>query len=164
LRRAAALAALLAACSTPPPPEAPSVLPPFPPRGEFIEFTVPGVSEFRFFIEAGTLSVGADEIVRYVLIARSAGGVVNVSYEGLRCDNGEVRLYATGGEAGWVGRPGEWRTVDARAAQRWHHTLWREYFCPQRQRIYSRSEGLDALRKGGNPASRGGIDDIPRGF
>ena len=161
MRRSAALAALLAACSTPPPPEAPAALPPFPPRGEFIEFTVPGASGFRFFIEAGTLSVGADDIVRYVLIARSGSGAVNVSYEGLRCDSGEVRLYATGGEGGWVGRPGEWRSV---AAQRWHHALWREYFCPQRQRIYRSAEGLDALRKGGNTASRGGIDDIPRGF
>jgi len=155
-----AAAALAAGCAAPRPAEAPAALPPYPPRGEFIEFFVSAASELRFFIEAGSLSVGPDGIVRYVLIARSPAGAVNVSYEGLRCETGEVRLYATGGEAGWSGRPGEWRA----AARRWHNILMHGYFCPQRQPVSSRSEGLDALRKGGHAASKGGIDDIPRGF
>lgn len=62
-------------------------------------------SEFRFFVDAATLSVSDDGIVRYVLVARSPGGVDNVSLEGMRCATSEVRIYALGRDGAWVGRP-----------------------------------------------------------
>ena len=60
---------------------------PTPPtkRGELIEFSVPGTRDFRFFVDASTLSVDNEGIVRYVLVARSASGTENVSFEGMRC-------------------------------------------------------------------------------
>ena len=160
---AAAAAAAWAGCASRPSDETPPALPPFPPRGELIEFAVSPPSDFRFFIEAGSVSVGADGMVRYVLIARSPSGARNVSYEGMLCDTGGVRIYATGGEAGWIGKAGEWRAVEPRNIQRWHHALNREYFCPQREPVASAREALDALRRGGHPFSRGLSDDIPRG-
>jgi len=152
------LVAALAGCGAPPveksdwelkhesqlqsPTEAALRLPPYPPRGELLEFSPgPASGAFRFFIDADSLSV-ADGIVRYTLVARSAQGVQNVSYEGMRCESGEVRIYAVGRDGAWSGKPGEWRSPLP-----WHRPLYREYFCRFRQAIHSPAEGLAALRR-----------------
>jgi hypothetical protein len=127
------------------------VLPTPPPqRGELIEFFVAATSEFRFFVDAASLSVGSDGIVRYVLVARSSAGAENVSFEGMRCATREVRIYALGRDGAWVGRETDWRAIQPRSVQRWHNELYREYFCPQREPIASAAEGVQALRAGGN--------------
>jgi hypothetical protein len=119
-------------------------------RGELIEFFVAATSEFRFFVDAASLSVGSDGIVRYVLVARSSAGAENVSFEGMRCATREVRIYALGRDGAWVGRETDWRAIQPRSVQRWHNELYREYFCPQREPIASAAEGVQALRTGGN--------------
>ena len=116
-------------------------LPPYPPRGELLEFSLGPASEFRFFIEAASLSM-ADGLVRYVLIARSPAGVRNVTYEGMRCSSGEVRVYAVGREGGWSASPGGWRSPLP-----WHRELHRAYFCPIQYSVHSRDDALRALRR-----------------
>jgi hypothetical protein len=138
-----------------PPAEEAVALPAYPKAGELIEFFVAATSEFRFFVDAASVSVGPDGVVRYVLVARSATGVQNVSFEGMRCATGEVRTYALGRDGDWTGKPGEWRAIQPRSVQRWHNALYREYFCPQKEPIRSAREGVDALRRGGHPMSRG---------
>lgn len=131
------------------PAEEAAPLPQYPKREQLIEFFVSAASDFRFFIDPASLSVGDDGVVRYVLVARSPGGVENVSFEGMRCATAEVRLYAVGRDGGWAGKPGEWREIRPRSVQRWHNALYREYFCPQRQPIRSAEEGVSVLRRGG---------------
>jgi CNP1-like family len=179
LRRCAVLLlAALAACGSPPieksdwerqhegrlqPAEESVVLPAYPKEPQLVEFFVAATSEFRFFVDSASIAVGRDGVVRYTLVARSAAGVENVSYEGMRCTTGEVRIYALGRGGAWTGKPGEWRTMQSRSVQRWHNALHREYFCPQKESIVSPQEGIDALRRGGHPMSRDMSGDIPRG-
>jgi hypothetical protein len=137
------------------PAEEAAALPSYPKTGQLIEFFVAATSEFRFFIDAASLSVGSDGVVRYVLIARSPAGVDNVSFEGMRCTSAEVRTYALGRDGAWTGKPGAWRAIEPRSVQRWHNALYREYFCPQKEPIASAREGIDALRRGGHPFARG---------
>jgi hypothetical protein len=146
-----------------PPAEEAVSLPSYPKAGRLLEFFVAATSEFRFFIDTASLSVGSDGVVRYVLVARSPAGVENVSYEGMRCNTGEVRIYALGRAGAWSGKPSPWRPIEPRAVQRWHNALYREYFCPQKEPVASAREGIDALRRGGHPFARGLSDDIPRG-
>lgn len=146
------------------PREEPVVLPAYPARRELIEFQVEQASGFRFFIEPASLSVGTDGEVRYVLVARSAAGAENVSFEGMRCNSAELRLYAFGREGAWAGTPGAWRSMQERGVQRWHRTLFREYFCPLKDPIANVREGVQALRDGGHPTVKGLTGDIPRGF
>ena len=124
---------------------------PTPPakRGELIEFFVAATSEFRFFVDAASLSVGSDGIVRYVLVARSSAGAENVSFEGMRCATREVRIYALGRDGAWVGRATDWRPIQPRGVHAWHDELYREYFCPYREPIGSAAQAVQALRTGG---------------
>jgi len=116
-------------------------LPPYPPSGELLEFSLGPASDFRFFIEASSLSV-TDGLVRYVLIARSPDGVQTVTYEALRCSNGEVRIYAVGRDGGWSGAPGAWR-----GPLPWHRELQREYFCSVMYPVRNRNDALGAFRR-----------------
>ena len=124
-------------------------------RGELIEFSIGPTSEFRFFVDAGTLTVDNEGVVRYVLVARSPSGVENVSFEGMRCVTNEYRIYALGRDGAWVGRPTDWRSMDVKTVTRWHHELATNYFCPQREPITNAREGVVALRQGGHPLKRG---------
>ena len=145
-----------AAASLPAPPALPR-------ERDLIEFFVAATSEFRFFVDPASISVTEGGEVRYTLVARSSTGAQNVTYEGMRCNSGEVRLYAIGSDGAWGGRAGEWRPIEPRSVQRWHNALYREYFCPQREPIASAKEGVQALRSGGHTAARGFSDDMPRG-
>jgi len=126
-------------------------LPPYPANDRLAPFFVSSASEFKFFIDRASLSVDADRIVRYTLVARSASGAENVSYEGMNCQSGEYIVYAVGVQGSWIARPAEWRPIEPRSVQRWHNALQKEYFCPNNVPIYSAEEGLRALALGGHP-------------
>jgi hypothetical protein len=81
-------------------------------------------SALRFGVDASSVTLGSDGIVRYVVIATSSSGVVNALYEGIRCGTGEMRLYARHNpDSGWVVvKQGLWRSIhDTRGSSR--HSL-----------------------------------------
>lgn len=128
------------------------MLPAYPRASGLLPFFVSAASDFRFFVDAASLSVGGDGVVRYTLVARSPQGADSVSFEGMRCDTREVRGYATGRADGtWSRRDTPWRKIESRSVQRWHNALAAEYFCPGNIPILSPAEGADALRRGGHP-------------
>jgi hypothetical protein len=107
-------------------------------------------SEFRYYVDPASVSVGTDRIVRYVLVARSASGAENVTFEGLRCP-GEYRVYAVArSDASWAGRPSEWRPIP-RHPNSSQAALARQYFCPGRAAVLTSDEGQRAVRAGGHP-------------
>ncbi len=129
------------------------VAPPPLERASLIELQLEVPTDFRYFVDATSVSVGPDRIVRYTMLARSPSGVENITFEGLRCA-GEFRVYSVAlpGDRGWSGRPGEWRPVprDARVGQ---NALMRRYFCPARNTaIRDAKEGVAALQAGRHPA------------
>lgn len=67
-------------------------------------------SALRFGVDPESISIGPDRIVRYVLVARGDSGVVNAFYEGIRCNSGDVKVYARhDADKGWIPAPGaEW--------------------------------------------------------
>jgi hypothetical protein len=125
-------------------------LPGYPIMEDLLEFFVSGASSFRFFIDPASLSPGRDGVVRYTLVARSASGVANVSYEGMRCTTNSYKLYAIGNEGRWSVRESEWRPIEPRSVQRWHNELIARYFCPGNTPIHTAAEGVDLLRRGGH--------------
>ena len=51
--------------------------------------------------------------MRYVVVATSTSGAVNAIYEGIRCNTGEVKVYARHNpDSGWKpARAAEWRPL-----------------------------------------------------
>ena len=128
-----------------------SAPPAYPKDADLIEFQVSSGATFRFFIDAASLSVGADGVVRYTLVARSPSGVTNVSFEGIRCSTKSYKVFAQGSGGRWSPRQGEWREIEAKTIQRWHNVLYFEYLCPRHRPIETAAEGVDALRRGVHP-------------
>ena len=128
-------------------------LPAFPQNSDLVEFYVSAVTPNHFFIDARTLGVGSDGVVRYVLVVLTSGGATNISYEGIRCGTGEVKLYATGrADKTWVpARSAAWRPIENKTVNRHHAALSRDYFCPGGIAIRNAVEGREALRLGKHP-------------
>lgn len=129
------------------------VLPSPPQETNLREFYVSEMTRHHFFIDASSLSVGNDGVVRYALVIRTSGGAVNVTFEGMRCSAREYRIYASGRlGGGWIkARLGEWRPIENKPVNRYHAALSREYFCPNGTPIRSADEGREALRLGRHP-------------
>lgn len=131
--------------------EAEARLPPYPKDADLIEFQVSSGATFRFFVDAASLSVGDDGVVRYTLVARSPSGTANVSFEGIRCITKSYKVYARGTGGNWSRREGEWQVIEERTIQRWHNVLYWEFLCPRHRPIETAAEGVNALRKGVHP-------------
>jgi len=137
--------------------EAEVELPAFPQPGNLREFYVSGATTHKFAIDATTLSVGKDGVVRYVLVVQTSGGATNTSFEGIRCESGEFKIYATGHPDGqWARvrqnpRQSEWRRIENKPVNRHHAALARELFCPNGTPLRNPAEGREALRLGRHP-------------
>lgn len=57
-------------------------------------FVLEAQSSMRLGIDPKTLTIAPDGVVRYVLVAKSSQGALNVLYEGIRCASAEVKVYA----------------------------------------------------------------------
>jgi len=104
--------AALAQLATPDPDWKESEAPPPPAvRVErLVPLDVPG-SSLRFGVDPHSVTLAADGIVRYVVVATGSAGAVNGMYEGLRCNTSEVKVYARHNpDSGWVPvRDAQWQ-------------------------------------------------------
>lgn len=127
-------------------------LPAAPRQENLLPFYVSAATSNRFFVDGSTLTVGADGVVRYVLVVLSAEGGRNVTYEGMRCEARERRIYASGRLDGtWSkARKNEWVRVQDAYANRYHAALFLDYFCPGGVIVRSSEEARTALINGGH--------------
>jgi hypothetical protein len=123
------------------------MLPPPPSEETLRAFVVSATSSSTFMVDESSLVVGDDRVVRYVLVVRSAGGAENVTYEGIRCETGERRIYAIGRPGGeWgMARQSDWEVIGPQAHNRPRATLARAYFCDGTAPPRNREEVLRRL-------------------
>lgn len=110
-------------------------LPTYPRTENLLRFEGGVASANRFYIDAPSLSVGEDGVVRYTMLVRAPGGATNVSFEGIRCATGEQKLYAVGRSDGkWTrARDPAWRNITYRELNRPHWNLFKEFYCVDRR-------------------------------
>lgn len=82
-----------------------------PPPAKFsinrmVPIEMPRYVSVKVGVDPDSLNIGADGIVRYVIVAQSASGSVNAMYEGIWCLKGEVKTYAR------LSSDGKWDPVD----------------------------------------------------
>lgn len=114
-----------------------------------VEFENGRATELRWGVDPKTIMIGSDDVVRYVVIARSKGGASNAIYEGLRCSQGEFKTYAR------ASSDGQWRLVDdaqwqplSESRPSSHESvLARNYICDNRARPTTINEILRRFRE-----------------
>lgn len=109
-----------------------------------------GSAPHHAFVDAASLSVGEDGVVRYTLVVKAAGGATNVTFEGMRCETRELKRYAHGRSDGaWLrAHKPDWQRIVLRDLSPYHYVLYREYFCPSPAAPTPPRLALDALRRG----------------
>lgn len=105
-----AMAADYADDETPWQEDAPSAAPSFS-TGSLVRIDMGSNSALRYGIDPATLSVGKDDVVRFVMVATSNTGAQNVWYQGIHCKQGAVKTYARWTLASSDG-PAHWYPVD----------------------------------------------------
>lgn len=123
--------------------------PAFPQDKDLIEYTATGRATSRFFIDGSTLSVGEDSVIRFILEVRSASGVRNLTYSGVRCDTMQWKDYAYANpDRSWRRDAGAvWEEVEPKRLNNYRASLIDGFLC------------LDGLKKGSN---RGNAKTIVR--
>lgn len=108
-------------------------LPPAPKQEDLLPFYVSLAATQSFAIDAKSITVGSDGVIRYTLVAISDAGAKNISYEGIRCASYERKLYAFGQSDGsWSrSRRDQWERIGSHAINRQHAALSKDYFCQE---------------------------------
>ena len=107
-------------------------LPPLPREQDLIAFDVSQNTPLRFAVDANSLTVGSDGVVRYAVVITSPSGAHNVNYEGIRCENYEWRLYAglNADHDGWDRTvANDWSRIENGDLNAYHAALYQDYFC-----------------------------------
>jgi len=125
-------------------------IPPYPREQNLILVEAGSETSHRFYVDAASVSVGKDGVVRYTTVVKTSGGATNVSFEGMRCETREQKLYALGHRDGtWArARDPKWQRIVLRDLQPHRYMLYREFFCASRTQPTPPKQALDALRRG----------------
>jgi hypothetical protein len=105
--------------------------PAYPADSNWIEFKPNGQTRNRYYIDASSLTVGADKVIRFALRMDSPLDSRTISYSGLRCRTKEWKDYAFATpEHTWrrdAGAP--WRPIEAKRFNNYQESLFKESFC-----------------------------------
>ena len=109
----------------------------------------------QFFVDARSVTLGSDGVVRYTAVTKTGGGATNVSFEGMRCETREQKVYALGhADTTWARvRESKWQRIEHRELTPHRYVLYREYFCADRLRPTPPRRAIEALRRGSSLSS-----------
>jgi len=111
--------------------EAEIKIPTAPPSKDLKPFYVSPTTQLKFALDTPSIVFGKDEVIRYVVVITSSSGAQQVTYEGIRCEKYEWRLYATMQSDGkWSKSPNSrWQVIKNTSYNSYHAALVRDAFC-----------------------------------
>ncbi|KVC66675.1 hypothetical protein WI72_04310 [Burkholderia ubonensis] len=124
-------------------------LPALPTPGDLLSFNVSQNTPLKFFVDAKSLAVGTDGIVRYTVVVTSPAGARNVNYEGIRCDTYEWRQYAglNADHDGWDRTvENDWRRIENGELNAYHAALYQDYFCANKMPLGTTQSILENIK------------------
>ena len=94
-------------------------------------FDVAPNSSLVFGVDPATLTIGADGVVRYVVVIRSPSGALNVFFEGIHCRTGEMKTYANWDrDSAWtLSKNPQWQKLSAMSSTQHSARLARDSIC-----------------------------------
>ncbi|MDF0606215.1 CNP1-like family protein [Neisseriaceae bacterium TC5R-5] len=123
-------------------------LPPYPSKPDWVSVTTDNLQTNQYFVDAGSVSVGEDKVVRLVVRIVSPKGVENLSFEGIQCEEATYRAYAFGNSVDhtWIASTRVvWREINSDDKLR---RQLRTLLCPGKRAPASVDEAVLSLRKG----------------
>ncbi len=119
------------------------------PSNDLRPFYVSANTPLTFAIDAKSLSIGKDDVTRYIIVITSPSGAKQVSFEGIRCEKYEWRNYASysPSEKKWVKNPtSRWLGIQGGSYNRYHAALVQDAFCDINTPRRNREEILRLLK------------------
>jgi hypothetical protein len=116
-------------------------LPPLPREANLLPFDVSQNTPLKFSVDAKSVDVGSDGVVRYTVVVASPTGARNVNYEGIRCDTYEWRQYAAlnADHDGWDSTVATaWQRIENGSLNEYQAALYQDYFCSNKLPTASR--------------------------
>jgi hypothetical protein len=107
-------------------------LPPMPAESDLIAIKIFQMPHYRYYIDGRSLNVGAkDNVARYTVIIEPPGGLMNVFYEGIRCDTKQYTMYASAlwGEAFNPLPDNQWKAINDKGVNVYRHDLFEYFLC-----------------------------------
>jgi hypothetical protein len=106
-------------------------IPNAPPSKQLKPFFVSINTTLTFALDAESIELGKDDVLRYIIVITSPSGARQVSYEGIRCEKYEWRLYGNLQSDGqWRKNPGsKWQLIMPNSYNRYHSALVKDAFC-----------------------------------
>ena len=125
-------------------------IPAYPKEENLARVKTGSATSHQFFVDTASVSVGEDGVTRYTVVAKTGGGAINTTFEGMRCETREQKLYAMGRSDGsWVrARDTSWKRVLLRDLAPHHHTLYHDYFCALGRTPTPLGQAVNALKRG----------------
>ncbi len=125
-------------------------IPAYPNPENLVRVQTGSASPHQFFVDTQSISLSEDGVVRYTVVVKAAGGATNVTFEGMRCETREQKLYAIAHrDKSWVrARDPKWQRIVLKDLTPHHHTLYHDYFCPSPARPTPPARAVDALKRG----------------
>jgi hypothetical protein len=126
-------------------------LPAAPQDGNLLPIYVGPTATQRFALDSKSISVGKDGVVRYTVVSTSAGGAKNISFEGIRCDVRQKRLYAFGhADGSWSpSRRVNWEAIEINTVNNQHAVLASDYLCTDGLVSGTPTEMIEQIRRHG---------------
>ncbi len=126
-------------------------LPAYPKDGDLVPFDVSSATGNKFMIDAASITVGKDDVVRYTVVIESPRGARTINYEGMRCETMERKIYAFGQTDGkWAeNKRAAWEGVKLRTLLSYHKPLYEDIFCNVGIPVRSAEEAMRKLKQPG---------------
>ena len=116
-------------------------------KDALLPLAMPPHVSLKVGIDPQSIAVGADGVVRYVVVMTNTSGSINAAYEGIRCTADEVKTYARWSSSGtWsLASNPQWKAVNDNMPSKHAHAFARQGGCINRL-APSPSEIIAALK------------------
>ncbi len=108
-----------------------SELPAFPQEKQLVDTGVSTAAfPYTIYVDAPSISVNEDQVVRYTVVIVSDDGIWNVSHEGLHCGKKAYRRYAYGMNGEWQElTDSPWLPLDGAGINAYRKNFYMNYMC-----------------------------------
>ena len=124
-------------------------LPVMPQPSDLLPFNVSQNTPLQFALDAKSLTVDSDGVIRYTVVITSPSGARNVNYEGIRCEDYSWKLYAglNADHDGWDRTvENDWARIENGDLNAYHAALYQDYFCTSKLPVGKADAILNNIR------------------